>query len=150
LAVNTHRMKIVCRTLFDCSFTGVTGHFRSSEIPFMDRAGQSVLNQHDWNHSRNQQRNWETLLQIISLRTQPADLTVPVEKDGVWEFEFRSESEGVFEIHGDPDPLAGLALDCEGVPMMLNLKEQPSLAPTITTNGEGQNIWFVAVNNTLE
>jgi len=143
-------MKIVCRTLFDCSFTGVTGHFRSSEIPFMDRAGQSVLNQHDWNHSRNQQRNWETLLQIISLRTQPADLTVPVEKDGVWEFEFRSESEGVFEIHGDPDPLAGLALDCEGVPMMLNLKEQPSLAPTITTNGEGQNIWFVAVNNTLE
>ena len=150
MAVNTHRMKIVCRTLFDCSFTGVTGHFRSSEIPFMDRAGQSVLNQHDWNHSRNQQRNWETLLQIISLRTQPADLTVPVEKDGVWEFEFRSESEGVFEIHGDPDPLAGLALDCEGVPMMLNLKEQPSLAPTITTNGEGQNIWFVAVNNTLE
>jgi hypothetical protein len=116
----------------------------------VDRAGQTVHNQHDWNHSRNQQRNWETLLQIISLRTQPADLTIPAEKDGVWEFEFRSESEGVFEIHDDPDPLAGLRVDCEGVPMMLNLTEQPSLAPTITTNGKGQNIWFIAVNNALE
>ena len=150
MALNTHRMKIICRTLFDCSLTGVTGHFRSSEIPFVDRSGQTVHNQLDWNHSRNQQRNWETLLQIISLRTQPADLTMPVETDGVWEFEFRSESEGVFEMHGDPDPLAGLRVDCEGIPMMLNLTEQPSLAPTITTNGEGQNIWFIAVNNALE
>ena len=116
----------------------------------MDRAGQTVRNQNDWNHSRNQQRNWETLLQIISLRTQPVDLTVPAEKDGVWEFEFRSESQGVFEIYGDPDPLAGLQVDCEGVPMMLNLTEQPSLAPTINTTGDGQNIWFVTVNNTLE
>lgn len=150
MALNTYRMKIICRTLFDCSFTGVTGHFRSSEIPFVDRAGQSVQNQTDWNHSRNQQRNWETLLQIISLRTQPIDLTVPVHKDGVWEFEFRSESPGVFEVHGYADPLAGLRVDCEGVPMMLNLKEQPSLAPTITTDGQDQNIWFTAVNNTLE
>ena len=106
MALNTHRMKIICRTLFDCSLTGVTGHFRSSEIP--------------------------------------------AQKDGVWEFEFRSESQGVFEIYGDSDPLAGLRVDCEGVPMMLNLTEQPSLAPTITTNGEGQNIWFIAVNNTLD
>ena len=143
-------MKIVCRTLFDCSYTGVTGHFRVSEIPFVDRVGQKVNNQADWHHSRNQQRNWETLLQIVSLRTQPADLTVPVYKDGAWEFEFRSESEGVFEIHGNPDPLAGLKDDCEGVPMMLNLKEQPSLSPTITTSGSSQNIWFSTVNNTLE
>ena len=150
MALNTLRMKIVCRTLFDCSLTGVTGHFRPSEIPFVDRAGQQVRDQPDWNHSRNQQRNWETLLQIISLRTQPVDLTIPAEKDGVWEFEFRSESEGVFEIYGDSDPLAGLRVDCEGVPMMLNLTEQPSLAPTITTNGKGQNIWFSAVNNALE
>ena len=143
-------MKILCRTLFDCSFTGVTGHFRSSEIPFVDRTGQKVSSQADWNHSRNQQRNWETLLQIISLRTQPTDLTVPVHKDGAWEFEFKSESEGVFEIYGDSDPLAGLKVDCEGVPMMLNLKEQPSLSPTITTSGSSQNIWFSTVNNALE
>jgi hypothetical protein len=75
---------------------------------------------------------------------------VPKETDGAWEFEFRSESEGVFEMHGDSDPLAGLKQDCEGVPMMLNLTEQPSMSPTITTSGNNQNIWFIAVNNALE
>lgn len=143
-------MKILCRTLFDCSYTGVTGHFRPSEIPFTDRAGQSVTDQSDWNRSRNQQRNWETLMQIVSLRTQPQDITVPQCQDGVWEFEFKSESEGVFAVHNNNDPLAGLKLDCEGVPMMLNLQEQPQITPTITTSGDGQNIWFSTINNTLE
>jgi len=139
-------MKIQCRTLFDCSFTGVTGNFRPSEIPFVDRTGQKIQNQQDWNHSRNQQRNWETLLQIISLRTQPMDITVPIKQNNTWEFEFKSESLGVFEVHGNPDPLAGLKIDCEGVPMMLNLNEQPQLAPTITTTGQDQNIWFTPIN----
>ena len=143
-------MKILCRTLFDCSRTGVTGHYRPSEIPFVDATGQAVNNQSDWNHSRNQQRNWETLLQIIGLRTQPMDVTIPVCQHGIWEFEFTSESEGVFEVHGNDDPLAGLKTDCEGVPMMLNLQEQPRLAPTITTAGSNQNIWFSAVNTSLE
>ena len=137
MALNTLRMKIVCRTLFDCSLTGVTGHFRPSEIPFVDRAGQQVRDQPDWNHSRNQQRNWETLLQIISLRTQPADLSVPTQKDGVWEFEFRSESQGVFEVYGDPDHLAGLRIDCEGVPMVTGLNEQEAVVATLR---QGKNL----------
>jgi hypothetical protein len=78
------------------------------------------------------------------------DVTKPVRQGNVWEFEFTSESEGVYEIHSDPDSLAGLKTDCEGVPMMLNLQEQPSLAPTITTTGDNQNIWFSAVNKALE
>jgi len=150
LALNTHRMKIQCRTLFDCSYTGITGHFRVAEIPFVDRVGQRITDQLEWNRSRNQQRNWESLIQIISLRTQPQDMTVPVCKDGVWEFEFKSESEGVFEIYGNPDLLAGLKADCEGVPMMINLNEQPELTPTICVAGDNQNIWFSAVNNILE
>ena len=150
MALNIHRMKILCRTLFDCSYTGVTGHFRPSEVPFVDRIGQRITDQQAWNHSRNQQRNWETLMQLIGLRTQPQDITVPECINGVWEFEFKSESEGVFEVYGNPDPLAGLKADCEGVPMMLNLTEQPRLAPTICTAGDSQNIWFSAVNNVLE
>jgi hypothetical protein len=75
---------------------------------------------------------------------------VPEKKDTAWEFEFRSESEGVFEMHDNPDPLAGLKQDCEGVPMMLNLTEKPRLAPTISTSGDNQNIWFSTVNNALE
>jgi hypothetical protein len=143
-------MKISCRTLFDCSRTGVTGHYRSSEIPFVDAVGQPVNNQSDWNRSRNQQRNLETLLQIIGLRTQPQNISNPVCQNNTWEFEFECESEGVYEIHGNADPLAGLKTDCEGVPMMLNLQEHPSLAPTITTTGTDQNIWFSAVNKALE
>ena len=143
-------MKILCRTLFDCSYTGVTGHFRVAEVPFTDRVGQRITDQSEWNKSRNQQRNWETLIQIISLRTQPQDMTIPVNKDGVWEFEFKSESEGVFEIFGNSDPLAGLKADCEGVPMMLHLNEQPELEPTICISGEGQNIWFETINNALD
>lgn len=143
-------MKILCRTLFDCSYTGITGHFRVAEVPFTDRAGQRITDQLEWNRSRNQQRNWESLIQIFSLRTQPQDMTIPVCRDGVWEFEFKSESEGVFEIFDNPDPLAGLKQDCEGVPMMINLNEKPDLAPTICISGEGQNIWFETINNILD
>jgi hypothetical protein len=112
----------------------------------MDRAGQMVNNHPDWNRSRNQQRNYETLLQIFGLRTQPQEITQPVRDNGVWQFTFESESEGVFEMHGNQDPLAGLKLDCDGVPMMLNLTEQSGLAPVLTTQGEQQNIWFETIN----
>jgi len=67
-------MRILCRTLFDCSATGVTGHYRPSQVPFEDSAGNTIANQHDWMFARNQQRNWETLNQLISLRTQVFDV----------------------------------------------------------------------------
>lgn len=143
-------MKILCRTLFDCSRTGVTGIFRPSEIPYMDRAGQMVNNHQDWNRSRNQQRNYETLLQIFGLRTQPQEITQPVYQDGSWKFMFESENEGVFGVHNNPDPLAGLLIDCEGVPMIQNLTEKSSLVPVLTTQGEQQNIWFDTINTSTE
>lgn len=145
-----HRMKILCRTFFDCSCTGVTGNFRPGELPSQDRAGQDIRNQADWNRSRNQQRNYETLLQIFSLRTQPQNITAPVKIDDAWQFEFDSESEGVFDVYGDSDPLAGLKIDCDGVPMVLNLGESTSTAPTIQTHGLQQNIWFETINTLLE
>jgi hypothetical protein len=143
-------MKILCRTLFDCSLTGITGSFRSSEVPFKDRASQDILSQQDWNRSRNQQRNYETLTQIFGLRTQPQNITRPVKVNHAWQFEFESESEGVFDVYGDLDPLAGLKLDCDGVPMILNLTESKDVAPTIRTQGSQQNIWFDTINTTLE
>jgi hypothetical protein len=141
-------MRIQCRTLFDCSHTGVTGHFRTSELPFEDLAGQTVADQTTWNHSRNQQRNWETLLQILGLRAQPMDLVMPVYRNQAWEFEFRIEAEGVYRV-GD-NSLAGLMQDCEGVPMVTGLTEAQGLGRTIVTQGDDQNIWFTLLNNTLE
>jgi hypothetical protein len=143
-------MKILCRTFFDCSRTGITGNFRSGELPFQDRATQEIRNQSDWNRSRNQQRNYETLLQIFSLRTQPQNITVPVKVGNTWQFEFESESEGVFDVYGDADPLAGLKIDCDGVPMILNLGESTNTGPTIQTYGLQQNIWFETINTSLE
>jgi nucleoside-diphosphate-sugar epimerase len=63
-------MKIYCETVFDITATGVTGHFKSSRIPFIDHAGHKITDSDSWNRARNQQRNWETLTQLIQLRTQ--------------------------------------------------------------------------------
>jgi hypothetical protein len=143
-------MKIQCRTLFDCSRTGVTGSFRPSEIPYQDRAGQAVNNHSDWHRSRNQQRNYETLLQIFGLRTQPQEISNPQCQDSVWEFSFISENEGVFGVHNNTDPLAGLLIDCEGVPMIVNLTESDSVESMIITSGTQQNIWFKTINTSTE
>lgn len=143
-------MKIVCRTLFDCSYTGVTGHFRPSEIPFVDRAGQHITDQPSWHRSRNQQRNWETLMQIIGLRTQPQDVTRPEHESAAWTFEFVAEAEGVYSLTDSLDPLAGLKQDFDGVPMVVGLDEESDILPTITVTGPRQNIWFETINNILD
>ena len=142
-------MKIICRTLFDCTYTGVTGHFRVAQIPFADKTGNIIRNEQDWYRARNQQRNWETLIQVISLRTQPLNLTVPICKDGIWEFEFGADNPGVFSVLNDPDPIAGLINDFNGVPMLVSLTEEPGIENTIIVDGDGQNIWIEAVNNSL-
>ena len=134
-------MKILCRTLFDCSYTGVTGHYRASQIPFRDRADQTIDNQDQWNRARNQQRNWETLLQIIGLRCQPMDIVTPVPKDRAWQFQFATDAEGVFE----PD-FRSLYQDCAGVPMIVGLAEQIMTEPQLIVVGPGQNIWFESIN----
>ena len=134
-------MKVVCKTLFDCSVTGVTGHFRPSQVPFRDRTGVTVNDQTEWNRSRNQQRNWETLLQILSLRAQPDDIRWPKKVKNCWEFEF----EVAEEVYGDNFAL--LVQDCQGVPMVINLNETVEVEPMLITNGPNQNIWFDTINN---
>ena len=94
-------MKIQCRTLFDCSYTGITGHFRPSIIPFEDQTGRLINDQQDWNRARNQQRNWETIVQMISLRTQPMNISNTSVVDDVWEFSFEIETPGVYSANGD-------------------------------------------------
>ena len=143
-------MKIQCRTLFDCSRTGVTGHYRMSQVPFQDQIGQTITNEHDWNFARNQQRNWETILQIISLRTQPMNLSATTVNDHVWEFTFEVEAAGVYSVNSDVNNMDTLLQECNGIPMVINLTEQPDLGTSLIAQGSKQNIWFQAVNNTLE
>jgi hypothetical protein len=142
-------MKFACQTLFDITATGVTGHLKLSRMPFKDRAGQLITDAGSWNRSRNQQRNWETLTQILSLRTQLFLLTEPV-KDTTgtrWMFEFETESEGIYGPESDPTQV--LRLDAQGVPMLLDLNNNPDIETVLVTEGPRQNIWFapISINN---
>jgi len=133
-------MRFLCKTFFDITATGVTGHYKSSRIPFNDKSGNIILNENMWNHARNQQRNWETITQIISLRTQIFDITFPVNNENLWTFEFEVETPAVF---GPPEnPTEMLLSDAEAVPMLVGLKNKIELDPIIFTSGDNQNIWF--------
>ncbi len=135
-------MKYACQTLFDITATGVTGHYKVTRMPFVDQAGQRIHDQASWNRSRNQQRNWETLTQILGLRTQLFDITDPVrDKSGTsWMFGFETEISGAFGPDSDPTQI--LRTDAEGVPMILDLDNRSDLVPVLRTQGPGQNIWF--------
>lgn len=126
--------------MFDITVTGVTGHHKSSRIPFTDRAGQHITSESSWEHSRNQQRNWETLTQLISLRTQVDITSTPINNNGMWEFEFQTETADVYGT--DDDPTAVLRNDSNGVPMIVTLENQAIMAAELVVSGPDQNIWF--------
>ena len=128
-------------TQFDCTTTGVTGHFRNNVLPFDDREGQTVTDQVTWTRSRNQQRNWETILQIIGLYTQAQDITPTEHTNGAWQFEFSTDFDDVFSAHGDP--LGLLKIACRGVPMFYDLDHSPKTAQL----DPDQNIEFVIVDH---
>ena len=61
-------------------------------------------------------------------------------------FEFETEAQGVF---GDNlDPVKTLRDDATGVPMLLDLDNQPDILPVLMVQGPQQNIWFapMAIN----
>ena len=143
-------MKIICRTFFDCSATGVTGHFRPSQVPFSDHVGREIQDLQSWNYARNQQRNWETLTQLISLRTQPLSVTYLRHTSGTWSFEFEVESGLVYSVSGQENDISGLVNECAGVPMITGLSEILTQQTVLVTQGPDQNIWFEPINTSLE
>jgi hypothetical protein len=139
-------MKFICQTFFDITATGVTGHCKSARMPFQDRAGQTIKDTETWNRSRNQQRNWETLTQILSLRTQLFGLTNPItDQTGTrWMFEFETEVAGVYGP--EHDPVLVLRSDSDGVPMLRELNNDPDIDTVLITEGPRQNIWFAPIS----
>ena len=137
-------MRYACQTYFDITATGVTGHFKPATVPFLDGAGQVITDLTSWNRSRNQQRNWETLTQLISMRAQIFDLLEPLSHRGIWTFEFEVETPDAF---GPPDsPVSILLSDADGVPMINNLDNTQELAPVLRTQAPDQNIWFMPIS----
>jgi hypothetical protein len=133
-------VKFICKTFFDITATGVTGYYKSSRVPFQDLTGNNIENELLWNRARNQQRNWETITQLISLRTQISELQNPKKDKNTWSFEFESETPYAFGPAENPTEL--LLSDSAGVPMLVGLENIKNLAPLLVVSGPDQNIWF--------
>jgi hypothetical protein len=146
-------MKIRCRTLFDITQTNVSSR-RGLLESNVDPAFQK---------QRLQQANFETVIQVISLRSQPENISEirttttnfkpesgwgsayrskkPVK---CWEFEFTVNQTKVFAR--DDDELGNLLQDCQNVPMIKDLDEWRSIATMLDTTPELRNIMFEVVH----
>jgi hypothetical protein len=133
--------------LFDITQTGVLNRSKPIE--------EDISN---WVNRRNTQCNFDTVLQVISLRSQPEVVRVPIgieisdaelelfgflysnEKINCWKFDFEIQHPSVFE--NGITPLGALYKDCEGVPMIL-CDNQHSMCPKfLVTSPELKNIHF--------
>lgn len=147
----SHRMS--CYTLFDITQTGVLNRSRPADDTV-----------HGWIIKRNTQCNFDTILQVISLRSQPDKITVPVrfemeqpdlDKFGFiftlnedrpsycWKFEFEVHHSSVFE--NGIIPHGALYKDCERVPMILCPDQLSGVTPFLDITAEMQNIYFEAL-----
>jgi len=120
-------IRIKCTTTFDITATNERRQGRSSDPGI--------------NRRRNQQRNWETINQLISLRTLPENITDPVHDPmlGVWSFSFDVPDPSAIT---DLQALDMLEHDCQGVPMILGLNEYNDHSPILVVDGDGTNLWF--------
>lgn len=135
-------MRIRCYTLFDITNTNIK----------RNHSFDSLENQ----KKRYQQINFETILQVISMRCQPENISIPKKetymlndmfgteyknkKNFYWYFDFDVYQAGVFE--NDQSKLGNLFLDSTDVPMIINLEECENLDNKINISTYKKNIHF--------
>ncbi|CAB4129667.1 hypothetical protein UFOVP116_75 [uncultured Caudovirales phage] len=126
-----------CYTLVDITNTGAIRYNGST-------AGQL---------KRDQQRNWETLVQSISLRAQPIFLQSPVVQtvNELGDYDFGSQITGPVRIwsfvfgaeHRDIYSIERLMKELHQVPVTVNLTESICFSPAIfDTRSEFKNTYF--------
>lgn len=142
---------IRCYTLFNITQTGVLNRSK----PPLD------MNIGEWTFKRNTQCNYDTILQIVSIRSQPEVFKSPVVNDiksyevkyfgskyndsrnrkySCWIFDFGVQHANVFT--DSDDVLGALYKDCDGVPMIIVGGEHSSLTTFLSTDKELKNIHF--------
>jgi len=147
--------RISCYTLFDITQTGVLNRTKPNE-------GQDLA---EWVQKRNTQCNFDTVLQVIALRSQPEIVNFPskevikfnefehfgflfeqIENESYpcWRFEFDVQHPSVFD-DGVTD-LGALYGDCDGVPMILCGTEWDKLPAFLDSSPELRNIYFTVQN----
>lgn len=109
------------------------------------------------NLERNQQRNWETVLQCMNLRTQPLHIQKPVlykapleafnfgdmyeGNHSVWIWHWAVEATGVYDLPNKP--LGGLHQDFEQVPIITYLQDTARfMLPIFYPYGSIKNVYF--------
>lgn len=150
--------KIRCYTLFDITKTGITNRKNVSA---------NAVDPMQWQRARNQQCNFDTILQLISLRSQPEEITDPklvkirfkefdnfgflfeneIIEDtyNCWSFEFTISHQSVFD--DGISELGCLYVDCDSVPMILIGTEWNKLPAFLDTSVELRNIYFEVISN---
>lgn len=130
-------IQLECKTTFDITATGVRGHYQSSRLPFTTSTGLLISTQTQWQQARNQQRNWETVNQIIALRCLPEHISAPVKNQQCWQFKF--EIPNISSVATEHSATGYLEHDAQHVPMISGLGE---VATDQVVLQPGVNIWF--------
>lgn len=147
---------IKCHTLFDITNTGIL----TRRTPINLSPEQTIT----YENNRKKQHNFDTLLQIIGLRTQPEDISSPQqyttefknnnifgflfedeESQPAWNFTFSISYHGVY--NDGINELGGLYNDCDGVPMLKIGEEWDKLPNFLDTTPELRNIYFEVISN---
>lgn len=143
--------RLACYTLFDITQTGVLNRARPS----------TEQDYEQWLFKRNTQCNFDTILQAISLRSQPEVVNFPTKNliklndtefglvfkkqyknvVSVWSFDFEVHHSSVFE--DENNELGYLYKDVQGVPMIKCGTELPSITSFLDTTKDYKNIYFV-------
>ena len=151
-SINTNmNTRIKCYTLFDITNTGILS--RKTPVNLLP---EKVL---DWENDRARQSNFDTIIQVISLRTQPEDITVPImepvvfesfehfgflfdeeEAQKCWSFEFSIFYENAYA--DGINELGALYDDCDGVPMLCINSQWDKLPHFLDVSPELRNIYF--------
>jgi hypothetical protein len=143
--------RIACYTLFDITRTGVLNRARP---------GDDITDVTEWYNKRNTQCNFDTILQVVSLRSQPDVMSEPKQikmhfdkssnfgskfidgkKHSVWTFDFEVQHSSVFE-DGIID-FGYLYKDCEDVPMIITNSIELSVNSKLEIDDLNRNIYFV-------
>lgn len=143
-----------CYTLFDITQTGVINRSRPGPEDDLEI----------WLHKRNTQCNFDTIVQAISLRGQPEDITIPKksmikfedfdyfgflfedeESIPCWTFDFTIHHASVF--NDGITELGSLYSDCNSVPMIKTNSVWNKLPSFLDSSDELRNIYFKVVTN---
>jgi hypothetical protein len=146
--------KVSCYTLFDITQTGIVN--RSRPGPEDD----AEL----WLYKRNTQCNFDTIVQAVSLRSQPENISIPtstkikldefenfgflLENDEqviCWTFDFDIQHPSVF--NDGISELGALYSDCDSVPMIKTNTIWNNLPAFLDSSDELRNIYFKVLNN---